>query len=1356
VADAPTGWTTPSGGGLNLVTDYADDDLGRTTQELGPVHVIDVGGTATSVRRATWTVYKDETHEVWTGQGYQKVSDSSFTLINPVSTVKRDARGNVLEQTRATRASTSGKLQPTDSFPQSSYVRWTTYQYTECCLLSSMRVYHTIPTSGCGTEGTNYDETEYGYDSMKRRNRTVSPGGTITFDVFDARSQRIETWVGTNDDDASETDPSGGRSDPDNDMVLVTANEYDGGQDAGDGNLTEQTQHVDGSTTRVKAFAYDWRDRQVDIDGEIDFFQRSHYDNLDRVVKVERYDTMASGTLVARQETKFDDRGKIYRPIRWGVDPLTGTLGNNLSDNFWFDAAGNEIKSLPAGAQLFTKTVYDSLNRPTAQYVGYDLDETSYNEAGTISSDTILEQMETVYDDAGNVIQTATRQRYHDAGASETGALNGPAGPTPKARVTYMAHWQDAFGREIAIANYGTNGGIAPSRPSTVPTRSDTVLVTTIEYNSRGELFKTIDPADREDRTEFDDAGRRTKLIENFVDGDPEPGASDEDRSTEWTYAPDGGIESITAITPDTGNQTTTYVYGTTLGDSNIARSDLLRAEVYPDSVGGSDRIEYKYDRQTERTETKDQNGTVHAFDYDALGKLMQDRATMLGTNVDATVRRIAATYEVRGLVETVTSYDNATVGQGNVVNQVRFDYNNFGQLVTDYQSHSGAVNTSTTPKVEYGHADASANTIRPTSLAYPNGRVVTYGYGATDGMNDAASRVESLIDSDAGSTHLADYSYLALRVSVVVDYAEPEIKYTLVDLSGNNDPDTGDIYSGLDRFGRVKGNRWYDYGSSADLDRIKYGYDRAGNRLWRENVVARSLSKEFDELYSYDGLHRLKDMGRGTLDSGHTVLTSKTFAQHWELDSTGNWGEFRQDDDGDATWELEQERTSNEVNEITEISEAAGPSWATPAYSAAGNMTTVPKPTDLTGAFTATYDAWNRLVKLVDDATSDTVQENAYDGRRFRIVRKDYAGGSLDATRHCFFTQDWQIVEERIDESSDAERQFVWGLRYVDDLIRRDRDEVSSGILDEHLYGLQDVNWNVTATTDSAGVVQEREAYQPFGNVTFLTPAFSFRTTSALNFERLFTGQGRDTTTGLHDFRERWYESALGQFLTRDPIGYIDGMSLYAAYFVPLAVDPTGNAICDCCNAHAADAPRTGLGGLVVRPGGGLPVIGVAQCAVDIQCTAAGCPGGFPASTGQAVLRGLRRTITICLDCRMANLNYHQTLLHELQHAADFCDRPPPAAMDLASCQFYEGRAYDASCGYLFPDRGAAFARCVACGVFFSCRRYGAVEPDPPCDISGGVPTRPCWRYDPERGFVRDPTDPRCRPRPPRRPGGR
>ena len=55
-----------------------------------------------------------------------------------------------------------GALSATDSFPQSSYCRWTTNQFTDCCKLASTRVYYSIPSTGTGTEGVNYNETRFG------------------------------------------------------------------------------------------------------------------------------------------------------------------------------------------------------------------------------------------------------------------------------------------------------------------------------------------------------------------------------------------------------------------------------------------------------------------------------------------------------------------------------------------------------------------------------------------------------------------------------------------------------------------------------------------------------------------------------------------------------------------------------------------------------------------------------------------------------------------------------------------------------------------------------------------------------------------------------------------------------------------------------------------------------------------------------------------------------------------------------------------------------------------------------------------------------------------------------------------
>ncbi|MFN5625698.1 MAG: RHS repeat-associated core domain-containing protein, partial [Planctomyces sp.] len=431
----------------------------------------------------------------------------------------------------------------------------------------------------------------------------------------------------------------------------VTARVYDGGTAGGDGNVTSQTQYVDGSTTRVTAFGYDFRSRQTTIDGEVDYYEKKTYDNLNRVIKVERFNTTSGGNLIAKSETKYDDRGRVYRTIRYAVDPSTGTVGNSLSDNSWFDQTGHLIKQLPAGSSRFTKISYDSLGRATVRYSGYDLDETSYSEASSVTDDTIMEQSETAFDNAGNAIQQTVRQRYHNAAASQLGALQNPS-TTPKARVTYVATYPDALGRTVASANYGTNGGTALSRSSTIPTRSDNVLVNTTVYSSAGNQQSTKDPLAIETRYEHDAMGRETKRIMNYVatpssssssSGGCAPSA-DLNVTVETTWNADGNVKTIKAKNATTGDQTTEYVYGTTLSDSLIASSLLKRSEIYPDSVDGSDRIFFEYNRQGETTKFTDQAGTVHEFDFDKLGRQTHDRITTLGSGVDGAVRRISST----------------------------------------------------------------------------------------------------------------------------------------------------------------------------------------------------------------------------------------------------------------------------------------------------------------------------------------------------------------------------------------------------------------------------------------------------------------------------------------------------------------------------------------------------------------------------------------------------------------------------------------------------------------------------------------------------------------------------------------
>ncbi|MEZ5949954.1 MAG: RHS repeat-associated core domain-containing protein [Planctomycetaceae bacterium] len=300
----------------------------------------------------------------------------------------------------------------------------------------------------------------------------------------------------------------------------------------------------------------------------------------------------------------------------------------------------------------------------------------------------------------------------------------------------------------------------------------------------------------------------------------------------------------------------------------------------------------------------------------------------------------------------------------------------------------------------------------------------------------------------------------------------------------------------------------------------------------------------------------------RGTLNGSHTSVTDETYAECWSLDQTGNWQKYLQDDDGSG-WDLNQSRTANTVNEITGISASTGPTWVTPAYSKAGNMTTMPQPADPTASFTATYDAWNRLVKLVDDTTTHTIASYQYDGAKRRVVEQTYTAGSLEETRHCYFTDPskWQVIEERLDSSTDPEQQHIWGLRYIDDILLRDRDTNNNGTLDERLYGLQDANCNVTCLIDSSGAAQERFAYSAYGQPVFLDASFAPQTSSSSDWETLYAGYRWDNHNGLFNARNRVLTHVLGTWIQRDPLGLSEGVNCY--WYVNLSpinnVDPLG-----------------------------------------------------------------------------------------------------------------------------------------------------------------------------------------------------
>ncbi len=442
-------------------------------------------------------------------------------------------------------------------------------------------------------------------------------------------------------------------------------------------------------------------------------------------------------------------------------------------------------------------------------------------------------------------------------------------------------------------------------------------------------------------------------------------------------------------------------------------------------------------------------------------------------------------------------------------------------------------------------------------------------GYNSGEDAN--LGRVSSLADDSSGSpgTHLAEYTYLGIGMVAKVDYTEPDLHCDLAHGSGD------DPFDGLDRFDRVIDLLWRDYGASVDVERVTHGYDRAGNRLWRECPVpaAQNPAVHMDELYTYDGVYQLKTFKRGDLNATKDGIVSGTlkFAQEWSFDPTGNWTTFKEDAAGDGTFELDQSRTHSKFNEITQI---AGSSTHV-AHDRAGNMTKTPKADNWNASHDNVYDAWNRLVTVKDGAHK--VIDNAHDALTRHILKKVYASGVLDYTRHYLYSDSWQIMEERKDSATRADRQFVWGRRYIDDLVLRDRDAdaaaatgalgVAGSGLEERLYCLHDANWNVTALADANGDLTERFIFGAYGTPTFLTSAYTIRSTSSYDWETLFAGYRWHVNTGLYTVRRRQLVPQLGRWTTRDSLFHVStSLYAYAGSSPVTRLDPTGAKDCCCC----------------------------------------------------------------------------------------------------------------------------------------------------------------------------------------------
>jgi RHS repeat-associated protein len=1116
---------------LNLITDYTLDNLGRTTLTLGPAHDIDLNGAPTNIRRAQWTQFLDAAGEMRSFAGYRKTTGSVDQIVGPVTVVIPNAprggigaNGDRRAETYDAVYSSAGIPAPTVTFARSAYVRWTIELYSQGNKLKEEWSYFVIPASGTGSQSTNYGKRLFAYDSAGRLNQTTCAGGTIDKTTFNAMGWAEKEEIGT----------SAGLT------TTETKEYYD------TGTLKKRTLPVDGDTDhdRVWDYTYDYRQRlleeqstvEVYIGGTWILLTRYEYDNRELQTAVTKYHTsVTAGNRTARATAAYDPLGRLYRQQRYAVSS-SGVLGNALTDNLYYNKTGQVAREERAGSALAVATKFDAAGRPTERFWATGTFSTS--DPASVTNATVVEQEATVWDKGSNPISTVRKQRFD--GATGTGELK-DKNNQPKARIYYKELYFDGIGRELAVVDYGTNGGSSVSRANTIPPRSDTVLVTTTAYSSAGNVATKIDPAGIADSQTWDAADRLITVTENAwtassSSSSSSSGFATDVRTTRFEYTDDGWLKKLKSENAATGQQVTEWVYGVTPtgsppDDQGLYSNRLVREKIYPTTGAGSSTVQYAYNRQKQVRTFTDQISTAHEYSYDKLGRLIMDAVTAFGSGINDTIEKLVWGYDNRGRLVRAASLEKTTE---DVLNEVYREFNDFNQVTYEHQEHNGEADIGVSPKVGYSWANGSSNTIRQTGFTYPNAGTFDIDYGS--GLDSSLNRPLALKES---STTFASMRYLGLGVQVGLKYdAASATQPTYLTYENGGTGDAGDIYTGLDRFGRLVETLWKT-GSTKQIE-SQYGRNRVGGVVWKKDLKASTAQ---DHYYWYDRLQQVRQHQRGTLTPGSPPYTGITSLQQTEVltfDETGNWLSYSATSPSSVT----QYRTHNKANWITALT--GSPDGVDPVYANTGNMTTMPKVGAWTTAQTLVWDAWNRLVKVQQTigGTLTDITVNTYDGfhRRTRKV----GGGE---TRDYYYDFNWRSVEERVGTagSQTVKAQYTWSPADRWTMIRRKRSK-DGGTLNEVLYVLKDY-LDPAALLDPGSpnaTVVERFGFDAFGPVRFTDGAFGSIGSSAYDWNFLFHAEFMDQESGLYNYGYRYYQVNLGRWMSRDPIEELGGYNLY------------------------------------------------------------------------------------------------------------------------------------------------------------------------------------------------------------------
>ena len=983
-----------------------------------------------------------------------------------------------------------------------------TLTYTDGLLTSARASFH---------EGS----ITYEYDGLRRLKKRTDAMGFSTLYAYD-RSNRISEI----------TDPEGHKTlIAYNNAGMVSRLKTDGTDKSirYDG---DKTVFVDYTAPRNQYSYYRWdeRGRAVEKVGLCCGMQSTlEYDDDDNVVK--RTDALGRVSTYT-----YDDRGNMLS--------MTDALGN--TERYTYDERYNQVTSFQdkngqsyrfgyddhgnllsiAGPEGFSNSfTYDSNGWPlTATDANGNVTVTTYNADGTTA---------TVMDAAGNT----TRYAYDGCG-NVTSATDGRGNTT---RYGYDANNRltsqtDALGHTTTVG-YDKRGNItrvrdAQGRVTAYAYDADSRLASVTDaaggkysytYDGRGNLTSATDPEGIIQRFEWNELGKMLSQTNG------------EGETTSFDYDAKG---NLTAVFRPNGN-TLNYFYDKLDRIEQLADTMGLVAKYTYDANGntlsvtdGEGRtLAYTYDALNRRTAERLPSGATTAYSYDgnsnllsvtdALGNATTYTYSSLNqqlTHTDALGATTKFEYDAAGNLSkatdargNATSYAYDALNRNTVITfanglSLGYTYDELGN-VTASRDRAGR---------EFRYAYSPLGDL--LSKTYPDGSADTYEY-------DRVSRMLRAVNKDAtvefeydragrllsetlnGQTTAYAYDVAAGRRTMTYPSGmRVEERLNARDLIATIMQDGNQVVAMHYNAAGQKTRQEYANGIATDygydengwLATIKAGhgvldlqmaYDAAGNMTERKDL----LDADRTETYGYDALSQLTSFARGAEATAS-----------FEFDQLGN--RLRSVTDGVAT----TYRADN-VNAYTSLT---GGLQFTPRYDDNGNLLN-------DDAHEYAYDMNNKLAAV--DGSAITYKYDAL-GRRIA------AGNTL-----YYYAGD-QMVESAIGGNATS---FIYGNN-IDEALLMEHGN------DRFFYHANHLG-STLALTDAFGEVWERVSYSPYGAPSFTDTVGNAIPASSAGNNILFTGREYDAITGTYYFRARTQHPALGRFMQKDPLMYVDGMNDYS-----------------------------------------------------------------------------------------------------------------------------------------------------------------------------------------------------------------